>query len=245
MKRNSNPSWRVKTLVALPLAMVALAAFAAPKAEGAADATKTGGCELVATVPEATPADTLKGKPVSVKPVADGDTVGKVHDVVEEMPRFPGGMRELMAFMRANVNYPAEAAKDSIRGRVIVQFVVDKDGNVVNPVVKRSVHPLLDAEALRVVKAMPKWIPGKKNGQAVSVKFAVPVRFGAPSGRHAGKKGLHKVYYLVDGVHVDDIKNIDPQDIESIEVFKDKKNTVDKYGPAARHGVVSVKMKKK
>lgn len=103
--------------------------------------------------------------------------LGKVYDIVEVMPQFPGGQGELMKFLRNNVKYPAEAQKKKIEGRVIVTFVVDKKGRVVNPMVERSVHPLLDAEALRVVKRMPKWTPGRMNGESVNVKFLLPITF--------------------------------------------------------------------
>ena len=178
---------------------------------------------------------------ISTKGTVKGE---QIYDIVEQYTEFPGGYSALTEWIDDNLKYPAELAEQNIQGRVIVQFVVDKDGNVTNPTVKRSVDPQLDAEALRVVKAMPKWTPGKKNGQAVSVKYTMPVMF-ALSDKNDKKDGLTKAYYLIDGKHVDDISNIKPQDIESIEVFKDKKNTVDKYGDAAKHGVISVKLKKK
>ena len=103
--------------------------------------------------------------------------LGKVYDIVEVMPQFPGGQGELMKYLRNNIKYPAEAQKKKIEGRVIVTFVVDKKGRVVNPMVERSVHPLLDAEALRVVKRMPKWTPGRMNGESVNVKFRLPITF--------------------------------------------------------------------
>ena len=101
----------------------------------------------------------------------------KVYDIVEVMPQFPGGQGELMKFLRNNVKYPAEAQKKKIEGRVIVGFVVDKKGRVVNPMVERSVHPLLDAEALRVIKRMPKWKPGRVNGEPINVKYRLPITF--------------------------------------------------------------------
>ena len=102
---------------------------------------------------------------------------GKVYDVVEVMPQFPGGQGELMKYLRNNIKYPAEAQKKKIEGRVIVGFVVDKKGRVVNPMVERSVHPLLDAEALRVIKRMPKWTAGKVNGEPINVKYRLPITF--------------------------------------------------------------------
>ena len=97
--------------------------------------------------------------------------------VVEEMPVFPGGMAECMNFLGKNLKYPAESHKNGIQGRVIVSFVVTDEGEIKDPVVVKGVDPLLDAEALRVIKMMPKWKPGKQRGKAVYVYFTVPVEF--------------------------------------------------------------------
>ena len=90
---------------------------------------------------------------------------GKVYDIVDVMPSFPGGMQEMMNFLLTNVQYP------------IVRFIVEKNGSISNVKVVRSVHPLLDAEAVRVVNSMPKWTPGKRDGKPVRVKFNIPVQF--------------------------------------------------------------------
>ena len=97
--------------------------------------------------------------------------------VVEEMPEFPGGMAECLKFIGKNIKYPTIAQENGVHGRVIVQFVVNQDGSIVDPVVVRSVDPYLDKEALRVIKTMPKWKPGKQRGKAVRVKYTVPVTF--------------------------------------------------------------------
>ena len=97
--------------------------------------------------------------------------------VVEEMPEFPGGMAECLKFLGKNIKYPTIAQENGVQGRVIVQFVVNQDGSIVDPVVVRSVDPYLDKEALRVIKTMPKWKPGKQRGKAVRVKYTVPVTF--------------------------------------------------------------------
>lgn len=102
---------------------------------------------------------------------------GDVFDVVEEMPQYPGGAEALLEFLNNNVQYPEEAEKAGIQGRVIATFVVEKDGSVSNAKVVKSVNPLLDAEALRVISAMPKWKPGKQNGKVVNVKYTVPISF--------------------------------------------------------------------
>ena len=101
----------------------------------------------------------------------------KVFDMVEQMPAFPGGMQELMVYLGKNIKYPTIAQENGTQGRVIIQFVVERDGTISDVRVARGVDPYLDKEAVRVVKSMPKWIPGKQNGKAVRVKFTVPVMF--------------------------------------------------------------------
>ena len=101
----------------------------------------------------------------------------QIFQVVEEMPEFPGGMGECMKFLGKNIKYPTISQENGVQGRVIVQFVVNRDGSIVDPVVVRGVDPYLDKEALRVIKTMPKWKPGKQRGKAVRVKFTVPVMF--------------------------------------------------------------------
>lgn len=101
----------------------------------------------------------------------------QIFQVVEEMPEFPGGMAECLKFLAKNIKYPTIAQENGVQGRVIVQFVVNQDGSIVDPVVVRSVDPYLDKEALRVIQMMPKWKPGKQRGKAVRVKYTVPVTF--------------------------------------------------------------------
>lgn len=100
-----------------------------------------------------------------------------VYDVVEGMPQFPGGEAALMQYLSQNIRYPKEAMEAKTQGRVIVQFVIEKDGSISGAHVVKSVNPQLDAEALRVVNAMPNWTPGTQNGQTVRVKYAVPISF--------------------------------------------------------------------
>ena len=101
----------------------------------------------------------------------------QIFQVVEEMPEFPGGMGECMKFLAKNIKYPTIAQENGVQGRVIVQFVVNRDGSIVDPVVMRGVDPHLDKEALRVIGMMPKWKPGKQRGKEVRVKYTVPVMF--------------------------------------------------------------------
>jgi protein TonB len=101
----------------------------------------------------------------------------KVFDVVEQMPSFPGGPSALMQYLSNNVKYPVVAQENGVQGRVVVSFVVERDGSITDVKVVRSVDPSLDREASRVVQSMPKWIPGKQNGSPVRVKYNVPVSF--------------------------------------------------------------------
>ena len=100
-----------------------------------------------------------------------------VYYITEVSPEFPGGQQALQDYLKANVNYPAECREAKIYGRVLVTFVVEKDGSIKNASVIKSVHPLLDAEARRVISAMPKWKPGLQNGTPVNVQYTVPVNF--------------------------------------------------------------------
>ena len=100
-----------------------------------------------------------------------------VFDVVEVMPQFPRGQIAMLKYIMENIKYPEQAMKEGIQGRVAVRFIVEKDGSIsdVKPIL--SVHPLLNKEAVRVVKSMPKWSPGKHNGKPVRVRFNLPVMF--------------------------------------------------------------------
>lgn len=106
----------------------------------------------------------------------EGDE-GEIFEVVEQQPAFPGGMDKLMQWLSKNLKYPASAQENGTQGRVVVQFVVNKDGSIVEPKVIKSVDPALDKEAIRVVSAMPHWQPGKQRGKPVRVRFTLPVTF--------------------------------------------------------------------
>ena len=101
----------------------------------------------------------------------------KVYDVVEEIPQFPGGLSAMFDYLSKNIQYPETAEMNGFQGRVIVTFIVEKDGSTSNAKVAKSAKPSLDEEALRVVIAMPKWVSGKQNGKPVRVKYTVPVAF--------------------------------------------------------------------
>lgn len=278
--KKSNPWNRAKILLTVPVAAVAVVAFATPKAEslskeiehdsnalvnsvvrsmpGTAEhlTMSTGeagaaGMPAEAAAPETAAADSLRGRVAAVSGASKDD--GRVFDVVEEQPRYPGGTNALMTYLRDNIKYPAEAAKAGIQGKVIVQFVIGKDGTVrdVKPI--RNISPELDAEAVRVVAAMPKWVPGYQRGEAVNVRYTLPVNFrmdggpGSESQKAAGSNIAFSddVYYVVDGVHVSvaELKKISADKINSIEVFKGE-SAVEKFGEQAKNGAIVVSTKK-
>lgn len=104
------------------------------------------------------------------------DTVN-VYDVVEQMPQFPGGFQKMHEFIKENMQYPKELEETCVQGRVIVAFVVERNGKLSNIKVVKSLEPALDKEALRIVKLMPRWIPGRQNGITVRVKYIIPITF--------------------------------------------------------------------
>lgn len=126
------------------------------------------------TGPTAPTGPVMVGPPA---PVQEGNDEGQIFEVVEQNPSFPGGDKALMDYLYKNIKYPSVAQDNGIQGRVLVQFVVNKDGSIVDPKVLRSVDPSLDKEAMRVVQAMPKWTPGKQRGKPVRVRFTLPVTF--------------------------------------------------------------------
>lgn len=132
--------------------------------------------DSVQPLPSSAPQDTV---PAPAQPVPEEEKDdGRTYIVVEQMPEFPGGTSALFEFLQQNVKYPQIAYENNIQGRVIVQFVVDKDGSITNvQVAKSGGDPSLDKEAVRVVKAMPKWRPGMQKGKPVRAKYTMPVNF--------------------------------------------------------------------
>ena len=110
----------------------------------------------------------------------EADSIQKnnnIYEAVEQMPDFPGGESEMMKFIRENIQYPASAKEYGIQGRVILRFVVTETGTIENITVLRSLDPACDKEAIRLLKSMPKWIPGKQNDEIVSVYYTLPIAF--------------------------------------------------------------------
>jgi TonB family protein len=195
-------------------------------------------------------------------------------DMVEEMPVYPGGMPAMMDFFYKNMKYPKEAFDAKQEGRVIAQFVVEKDGSITDAHIVKSVSPALDAEALRIVNAMPNWTPGRQNGKPVRVKYTVPISFKLTGGEtnkakddnvntdntvnnKAVKETIEKdlalkvknLLLVVDGKEVPESeidKYLSPEKIQSITVIKDKAKVKAIYGNAAngKQGAIEITMKK-
>ena len=244
-RRKSNPWARAKLLYVLPLAAVAVAAFARPEVSGVSNelsaAKVTDLAEIVKekTV-ESVPQDTVK---------ADG-LQGKnstVYDMVEQAPAFPGGPQAMMQFIKDNLKYPQIAKENGIQGRVILQFVVDETGKVTDPKVIRSIDPSLDTEAIRLVLSMPRWIPGMQDGKAVAVRYTIPVIFKLETAEETSSKdgvlsikagnmsevsgeiskllmNSDSLVILVDGVPATEetLRALSADKIASISVLKDK-----------------------
>ncbi|MCM1522083.1 MAG: M56 family metallopeptidase [Muribaculaceae bacterium] len=173
----------------------------------------------------------------------DEDENEPVFNVVEDKPQFPGGEEMLLRFIGTNLRYPQEAYDQGIEGRVIVQFVIRKNGSVGRVRVVRGEHSLLDEEAMRVVRTLPDFIPGKVNGQPVAVWYTLPIRFKIPESdgmAHVEKRvvldGSDKgPAVFVDGRKSDRIVDIDPESIRSIHVIKDN--------PDYPNGLVYIRLK--
>ena len=145
-----------------------------------------------------------------------------IFQVVEEMPEFPGGMGEAMKFLAKNIKYPVAAQQAKIEGRVIVQFVVERDGSISDIHTVRSVSPELDAEAIRVVSLMPKWKPGKQRGKAVAVKYTMPIMFRlqSPAPKNEEAASIQHINLKVDK----------DASMEKVDVVKDYLRNRNPYG---------------
>ena len=151
MTMNKSSRWKtLRALAVVPVIALALLAFANPK-------TDTAELVVVAYNQDKAPQDVYKS--------------------VEQMPQFPGGEAAMMKYLSQNIQYPPSAAKNNVEGRVILQFVVEKDGQIGEVKIVRSVDPELDAEAVRVIKTMPNFIPGRQDGKPVAVWYTIPISF--------------------------------------------------------------------
>ena len=274
LKEKSNPWAKLKYLYMLPVAAIAVTAFARPEISETAeeisavkvnDLTAIVEAKVTKTIEEAVQVSTgLKdtAKPVEVKyiPAEVGDKLqgSPVFEMVEQMPEFPGGgMSAALEYIQKNMQYPESAKENGTQGRVTVQFVVDKAGNVTEPKVLRSVDKELDAEAIRLVKSMPKWKPGMQKGQAVAVKFTMPVLFRLEGGEMKNSQvalsskstdffieGMDAPLYVVDGKEVTSsiMSALNVNKIEAMTVLKNESAT-ELYGEKGKNGVILITLK--
>lgn len=252
LKEKSNPWARVKYLYVLPLAALAVSAFARPEVSAVADELSSAKVnDLVAS---------MKTNQLETVSFAVKDTLTPVFEVVERMPQFPGGVAAQVEYFKKNLRYPAEAKKAGTQGRVVVQFFVNKDGSISNVKVLRGVDPALDAEAIRLVNSMPKWKPGMQKGKAVTVKYTVPVLFSLDElDEKVRQKNLTlimkgtsaadyaDVLILVDGREVTSeiLQALNPERIQSISVLKEPSDIIAKYTTdKSKKSVMLVTLKK-
>ncbi len=262
LKEKSSPWACLKYLYVLPVAAVAVTAFARPEVSEKVEEISAVKVNDLAAIVETKVAesvgDTTKPAGVTYVPVEVNEKLKgtPVLTVVEQMPAYPGGMAALMEYFKENMRYPASAKERGLQGRVTVQFVVDKDGSIKEPKVIRSIDQELDEEALRLVKSMSKWEPGRQNGEPVAVKFAVPVPFKLDADVRMSEQlviqevrtsmdgGRGIPLYIVDGKEVSAsvMRALKPESIAAVSVLKDKSATAI-YGERAKHGVVVITLK--
>ena len=267
LKEKSNPWARLKYVHVLPLAAIAVTAFARPEiSQKAKEISAVKVNDLAAIVETKTVENVASGvnavvnltdvPEISVvKDTADvkkKETAGKSSEdgvfwVAEKMPEFPGGNGAVAEYVRENMKYPAIAKEKGTQGRVIVQFVVNKKGKIVSPKVARSVDPDLDKEAIRLIKSMPDWIPGTQGGKAVDVKYTLPVSFrldgdsSANANTASSEEKTGGPLFIIDGKEAapNTINAIDPNWIKSISVLKDASATAI-YGSRAKEGAIII-----
>ena len=188
--KKSNPWSQLKYLYVIPVAAIAVVSYASPKAEQVSDKIVRESNDMTEMVivseTQKNQTSTIENKDVK-KEASPQKAKNKKVDVVEvygeicenpdQMPTFPGGQEALFNFLIKNVRYPPIAERKGIQGRVFVSFIITKEGIVTNVNIAKSVDPSLNKEALRVIRMLPDWTPGRKDGKVVNVKFTVPVSF--------------------------------------------------------------------
>ena len=168
---------------------------------------------------------------------------------VEHNPEFPGGMQELYKFIAENLKYPAEAQQNGIQGKAIIRFIVEKDGSVSNVEVLRGFDANCDAEAVRVIKMLPKFKPGTQNGQVVRVYYTLPINFVLQkqdeSSQTQNSQQIDNALFIVDGKEIskEEFNKIDPKTIQALNVLKNESATK-LYGDKGKNGVVLITLKK-
>lgn len=209
LKEKSNPWARLKYLYVLPVAAVAVTAFARPEISSVAEQISSAKFSDLKSI------DEMKSPQIEPMAKVEAQQADQVLDDKDRLPQFAdGGSTGLVKYLADNIRYPETAVKAGKEGRVLVQFVVEKDGSISNVQVMRSLHPDLDAEAVRVIQGMPKWIPAMENGEPVAVKFMAPVQFQLPKSASVVASTVsnqHKenpLYVLVDGKKVSNDRHV-------------------------------------
>ena len=258
MRKKSNPWARAKYLYVLPLAAVAVAAFARPEISkplneiSRVKVTEFPAISDAVTSESIEKADTLRGKPNKIVIIGDKqnpDNGEEPYAMVEQMPQFPGGMKALMEYISTNLRYPEDAKQAKKSGRVIARFTVQEDGSIADVEIIRSVYPSMDAEAIRVLQGMPQWQPGMQDGKAVAVKYTVPIMFNADNEEKTDSTKIvfneNGVLILVDGKEfpTKNLFTIDPNTIEKVEIIKDPEK-IAPYGEKGKNGVMLITIKK-
>lgn len=288
MKTKKTNRWAsMKALVVLPLAAIAVVAFASPEVAEVENEVVAESQQLMQAVEQqvtgqavtaTTPADEVamsvaaSAREEAMPETAPADTARseKNYDVVETMPDFPGGTGEMMKYLVKNIRYPKEMEEQKVEGRVIIAFVVKKNGEIADAKVVKSVHPQLDAEALRIINSMPNWTPGMQGGKPVNVKFVLPVSFKLDSSTGSAMKqdvpadkqvkqittaqritnaNGSTPLIIVDGKKLSESEyktwdNINSDDIEKVDILKAEKD-IKQYGDEGKYGVIKITMKKK
>ena len=236
LKEKSSPWARLKYLYVLPLAAIAVTAFARPEVSETVKEISTVKVNDLSAIVETKVAESVPEDSV-------------VFEIVERMPEFPGGIKACMDYLQKNMRYPEAAKKAGMQGCVTVRFVVDKEGNIKEPKVLRSVDKEFDAEAIRLVKTMPKWNPGKQRDVPVAVKFTLPVKFqlDGDSAAQAVEETAEEIgspLYIVNGKEIDEaiISALDHSKIAEVTIWKDEK-AVELYGEKAKNGVMVITLK--
>lgn len=258
MRKKSNPWARAKYLYVLPLAAVAVAAFARPEISkplneiSRVKVTEFPAISDAVTSESIEKADTLRGKPNKIVIIGDKqnpDNGEEPYAMVEQMPQFPGGIKALMEYISTNLRYPEDAKQAKKSGRVIARFTVQEDGSIADVEIIRSVYPSMDAEAIRVLQGMPQWQPGMQDGKAVAVKYTVPIMFNADNEEKTDSTKIvfneNGVLILVDGKEfpTKNLFTIDPNTIEKVEIIKDPEK-IAPYGEKGKNGVMLITIKK-
>lgn len=177
-KKQSPRSRRFGAVALIPAMLLGAAVTEIPAVASVLQSVNATPLLVTATVPAST-ATSVAGESKVNKKTSTSEE--KIYPVVTEIAEYPGGVKAMMEFLKTHIRYPEEAEKKGEQGRVVVKFIVDKNGKVSSPKIVRSISPLLDEEALRVVGEMPNWIPGKNNGETVSSYFTIPISFTLPA----------------------------------------------------------------